>query len=307
MLEGLAPRSRSRFDRVRCSQQLYPHFLENAPSHPAHHELAAFERAGRRVLRIMLAVGVAYYLLAYWITPALWTHYEHHPALASAPKTTFTKEGIPGDALNIGLVGKEEDVVHSMVAAGWLPADPVTFRTSLHITASALSGKPYPKAPVSNLYVYGRVEDLAFEQAVPGKARQRHHVRYWRADKPAKDGRPFWIGAVTFDRSVGVSHLTGKITHHIDGDIDEERDKIIADLTAQKQLISEFQVTGIGATLQARNGGGDIYYTDGELSVGVLTASGAENAEAVKIHESPTAVQVKNSVWTALRRVLRQF
>jgi len=278
-----------------------------SPQSAHHHPIAAFERAGQRVLRILFVIGVVYYLLAYWITPALWKHYEHHPALESAPKTTLTKEGIPGDALNVGLVGTEEDVIHSLVAAGWLPADPVTFRTSARITASALFGKPYPNAPVSNLYVYGRIEDLAFEQAVPGKVRQRHHVRYWRSDSPAKDGRPFWIGAVTFDRSVGVSHLTGKITHHIDGDIDEERDKVIADLTAQKQLLSTFQVTGIGATLQARNGGGDIYYTDGELSVGVLTASGAENPEAVKIHENPVAVKAKNSVWMALRRVLHWF
>jgi hypothetical protein len=281
--------------------------MASASPHTAHGEIAAFERTARRVQRILLAVAVVYYLLAYWITPALWTHYEHHPTLESAPKTTFTKEGIPGDALNIGLVGKEEDVVHSMVAAGWLPADAITFRTSARITASALFGKAYPNAPVSNLYVFGRVEDLAFEQAVPGKARQRHHVRYWRSASTGRDGRPFWIGAVTFDRSVGVSHLTGKITHHIDGDIDEERDKVIADLTARKQLISEYQVTGIGATLQARNGGGDIYYTDGELSVGVLTASGAENPDSVKIHENPLAVQAKNGVWTALRRVLHWF
>jgi hypothetical protein len=279
--------------------------MESAPPHSAHHlPIAAFERAGHRVARILFAAGIVYYLLAYWITPALWTHYERHPELEKAQKTTFTKEGIPGDALNIGLVGNEEDIVHSMVAAGWLPADAITFRTSARITTSALFGKAYPNAPVSNLYVFGRVEDLAFEQAVPGKARQRHHVRYWRSDSPGRDGRPFWIGAVTFDRSVGVSHLTGKITHHIDGDIDEERDKVIADLTTHKQLISEYQVTGIGATLQARNGGGDIYYTDGELSVGVLTASGAENQAPVTTHESPIAVQAKNGVWTALRRVL---
>jgi hypothetical protein len=282
--------------------------MESTPAHPIHHPLIpAFERDGQRALRIVFVIALIYYLLAYWITPALWTHYEHHPELEKAQKTTFTKEGIPGDALNIGLVGTEEDVIHSMVMAGWLPADPITFRTSTRITTSALFGKPYPNAPVSNLYVFGRIEDLAFEQAVPGKSRQRHHVRYWRSDTLGRDGRPFWIGAVTFDRSVGVSHLTGKITHHIDGDIDAERDKIIADLTAQKQLTFEYQVTGLGATLQARNGGGDIYYTDGELSIGVLTASGAQNQAPVKTHDSPIAVQAKNGVWTILRRVLHWF
>ncbi|HWB61099.1 MAG TPA: LssY C-terminal domain-containing protein, partial [Chthoniobacteraceae bacterium] len=155
------------------------------------------------ILFFLIKAGVAliaiYYVLAYWIAPALWTHYEHHPKLAEAPKTTLTKEGIPGDPLNVGLVGNHEDVIHSLVAAGWLPADPITFKTSLRITESALLGKPYPTAPVSNLYVFGRVEDLAFEQAVEGNTRERNHVRFWSADELGKDGKPFWIGAATFD------------------------------------------------------------------------------------------------------------
>ena len=38
-----------------------------------------------------------------------------------------------------------------------------------------------------------------------------------------QEKRPVWLGAATFDRSVGVSHYTGAITHHIDADIDAER------------------------------------------------------------------------------------
>src|ERR1700677_984658 len=132
------------------------------------------------LLKIFLALLAVYYVLPYWITPVLWKHYEHHPKLENAPKTTYTKEGIPGDPLNVGLIGTPEDVIHSMVAAGWLPADPVTFHTSMRITASALFGKPYPTAPVSNLYVFGRIEDMAFEQPLDGNTRERNHVRFGR-------------------------------------------------------------------------------------------------------------------------------
>ena len=258
-------------------------------------------------LKIFLAFLVIYYMGAYWIGPALWTHYEHHTKLERAPKTTFTKQGIPGDPLNVGLIGEEEDVVHAMVGCDWLPADPITFRTSARITTSALFGKPYPTAPVSNLYVFGKVEDLAFEQSVPGTTKQRHHVRFWRSNELGKDGKPLWVGAATFDRSVGVSHLTGQITHHIAPDLDEERDKIFADLAAHRLLVTQYQVTGVGSDFVGRNGGGDVYYTDGEMTIGQLTESGSSNPVAVKSLENPVAVKAKNGVWTGIRWVLKKL
>ncbi len=43
-------------------------------------------------LNVLVAVVVVWLLSAYVILPALWRHYEHHPALESAPKTTRTAE-----------------------------------------------------------------------------------------------------------------------------------------------------------------------------------------------------------------------
>ena len=71
-------------------------------------------------------------ILAYVILPLIWRHYEHNPSLADAPKTTLTSQGIPGDPLNVGLIGAEEDVVRAMHAAGWSPADPITLESSSH-------------------------------------------------------------------------------------------------------------------------------------------------------------------------------
>ena len=44
---------------------------------------------------------VVWLLAAYVILPAVWKHYEHLPALETAPKTTVTGSGIPGDPLNV--------------------------------------------------------------------------------------------------------------------------------------------------------------------------------------------------------------
>ena len=58
---------------------------------------------------------------------------------------------IPGDALNVGLVGSKEDVLRAMNAAGWFPADPITLSSSIEIVGSVVLDRPYHDAPVSPL------------------------------------------------------------------------------------------------------------------------------------------------------------
>ena len=91
--------------------------------------------------------------------------------------------------------------------------------TSLRIAADTVLRRPDDDAPVSNLFLFSRKQDLAFEQPVGDSPRQRHHVRFWRWDKLYED-RTAWIGAATFDQSVGLSHTTGQVTHHIAPDVD---------------------------------------------------------------------------------------
>lgn len=140
---------------------------------------------------------------------------------------------------------------------------------------------------------------------MPGGATQRHHVRLWRSDEFGLGGRPLWIGAATFDRGVGVSHYTGEITHHIAPDIDDERDDLMNNLAGAGQVEREFQVTGVGATLSGRNGGGDRYFTDGELTVGIISADNLERTIAPRKLDNPTAVALKNKAMSNLRPLLR--
>jgi hypothetical protein len=220
-----------------------------------------------------------YLSLAYFLLPTWWHYHYRHPALADAPKTTQTAQGIPGDPLNVALIGPRRAVVRALLEAGWCPADPTTFLSSLRIATSVLRRRPYADAPMSNLYLWGRRQDLAFERAVGSSPRQRHHVRFWRADKPDEQGRPLWLGAATFDRSVGFSHFTGQITHHIAADVDAERDQLFRDLWQSGQLVEDYRVPGLGPTIHGRNGGGDPYYTDGYIRVGMLAPSGPQSED----------------------------
>lgn len=228
-----------------------------------------------RTLCALVIAGLIYFIAAYGIAPVWWTRHERKlTRFAGAPRTTVTKQGIAGDPLNVALIGSREAVIRAMQSAGWQIATGVTLRSSIGIVRSALFGRADMNAPVSPLYVFGRAEDLAFEQTVNGNARRRHHVRFWLSPQKSPDGRAIWVGAVTFDRSIGVSHYTGAITHHIAPNLDEERDRLISGLQASGALLREKWTTGVGATSNGRNGGGDRYFTDGRMAVGVLKDGG---------------------------------
>lgn len=256
---------------------------------------------------LWLLSAVAFYgLLAYLVLPALWTHYEHQKGLAELPMVTRTAQGIPGDPVNVGLVGDNKDVLCAMHAAGWYPADPITLKSSIEIAGSVLLDRPYRDAPVSNLYYLGRREDFAFEKPDGRSPERRHHVRFWKVLEAGAERRPVWLGAASFDRSVGVSHYTGAVTHHIDADIDAERKLLAGELEAAGMVEAKYQVTGIGPTLAARNGGGDPYYTDGEVWILRLVEACAGRTGPVSVMASPAATEIKDRIWQAVAGAIRK-
>jgi LssY C-terminus len=260
-------------------------------------------------LRLALAcLGIilgSYGLLAYVVLPAIWTHYEHQKRLTGLSMVTQTAQGVHGDPINVGLVGTKDDVLCAMHAAGWDPADPITFRSSLKIVGSVVMDRPYRDAPVSNLFYQGKREDLAFEKPEGRSADRRHHVRFWEVLTQGDEGRPVWLGAATFDRGVGVSHYTGQVTHHIAPDIDAERNRLVDDLKTAYVVEAIHEVSGIGPTLAGRNGGGDAYDTDGEIMISRLVAGCGAKAQGVVILDNPPLVNIKNAAWKAVADFLQ--
>jgi LssY-like putative type I secretion system component LssY len=272
-------------------------FFVILPSHHPHGRLEQF-------LLGVLGMVLAYTALAYLALPALWSHYEHQRRLADLPMVTRTAQDIPGDPINVGLIGDKRDVLCAMQAAGWYPADPVTAKTSVEIAGSVLLDRPYRQAPVSPLYYLGRREDFAFEKPDGESADRRHHVRFWKVLDQGEEKRPVWLGAATFDRGVGISHYTGAITHHIAADIDAERSLLASDLEAAQMVEAKYQVTGIGVTLTGRNGGGDFYYTDGEVWILRLVVACQKRTAPADIIPSPLATEIKDQIWRAVANTL---
>jgi hypothetical protein len=217
-----------------------------------------------------IALLGGYLAVAYFILPEIWIFRDAGRVSQFDSMVTRTEDDIPGDPINVGLVGSKEQVIRAFADAHWDPADAITLRSSIDIGLSVVLDRPDLDAPVSPLVFEGRKQDLAFEKPIGNSADRRNHVRFWLTHKTGDDGRPLWLGSASLDRGVGLSHDTGQITHHIGPDIDAERDLVIADLSAAGQVVSTYEIEGVGATKTGRNGGGDPYFTDGKAMIAVL-------------------------------------
>ncbi|MBX3444912.1 MAG: LssY C-terminal domain-containing protein [Planctomyces sp.] len=245
-----------------------------APPHSRHPRAGHPHRRRSRGLRVLTTLLLAYGALAYLLIPELWhVSEDRHAGLKNEPELTHTASGIPADPVNVALIGTHDEVVGTLLAAGWHPADPITLRSSVDIAADTVFRREYLDAPVSSLYLFGRREDLAFEEPEGRSPQRRHHVRFWKSAETGEQGRPVWLGAATFDRGVGFSHTTGQITHHIAAQIDAERDRLAASLERTGRVQSSDTLPGFHTIRHGRNGGGDPWVTDGALRVLVLRHS----------------------------------
>ena len=228
----------------------------------------------RRLVMLMIGLLLGWAAMSYIVMPQILKGYVHrHPNLDDIPGITQTGSGIPGDPINVSLIGTESDLVKIMLAAKWNPANALSLKSSLRIAVDSVFKRPDPDAPVSNLYLFGRKEDLTFEQEAGDSPRRRHHVRFWRTAKDDPDGRPVWVGSAVYDERVGMSRRTGQITHFTKADVDKERDYLFDCLEKTGDLSERYVVDDFHKVRSGKNGGGDPWTTDGRLFVGVVDAA----------------------------------
>ncbi len=186
------------------------------------------------------------------------------------PPTNFAHDGRPSDPLNIRVNGTADQLAAAFVTAGWYRADEITLLTSIRISLDAIFARKYSSAPVSDLYLFGRKQDFAFEK--PGRSvRERDHVRFWKSDEPHADGRPLWIGGATRDSRVELSKTNFLPTHGIAPDVDSEREQVTHDLIRTGWVISESHVPAFPGPTRTANASGDPYFTDGHAAMLTLT------------------------------------
>lgn len=203
---------------------------------------------------LLPAIFLCYCLLAYGLIPLLVRLFRLIVEANHVPTHVTTADGWPSDPVNIALTVKNRrHLIRAMETAGWHQADQ-GLRNYLREAYALLLDQPYPNAPCSKLYMFGRHQDIAFQIPIGNSPRIRHHVRFWRVDplipgqrqhhfwwqtlhKLVGGERELWVGAATFDkRFFGMRWRSLQLTHHIDANTNKERDYLIETLEAAGYL-----------------------------------------------------------------------
>jgi hypothetical protein len=233
-----------------------------------------------------LAIAASYGVAAYLILPrairtGLWLLKR-----GRVPSYTITGDGMPGDPVNLALVGSLPQLKDAFRKAGWFEADPLSLASSWKMARTFVLNQPYPTAPFSTLYLFGRGQDIGFQKPIGDSPRKRHHVRFWgiplghvQADlespgfwlnspRPNETEPVIWIGAGTKDTGLSLTKMTFQITHATDVDTNAERDFILDDLSGCG-MIQDRRSYLPGERLEI--GKVNRYVTDGEVGVANLT------------------------------------
>lgn len=205
-----------------------------------------FDRVEQR-LPVFAALLVTYVLAAYVILPMAVRACVSVLRSNRIPRVTHAADGLPADPVNVVLIGTQEQLRLAFAAAGWHVADALTLRSAVRMATSFVLNCPYPTAPFSALYLFGRRQDIGFQEDVGDSPRKRHHIRFWAANIDPEAGigdlaywtrrwridpsrSHIWVGAGTTDTGFGLQSMTWQISHRVDRHADAERDHIAAAL-----------------------------------------------------------------------------
>lgn len=238
-----------------------------------------------RRLPTILALAVTYGIAAYIVLPRIVRTGLKILLRKRVPRFTITGDGLPGDPVNLVLTGTLQQLKSAFKLAGWSETDQLGLASSWRMVRAFVFNSPYPTAPFSTLYLFGRGQDVGFQKAIDNSPRKRHHIRFWalslahaeanlgkasfwlNTDRPPDAARVHWIGAGTKDTGISLTRLTFQITHATDSDTNAERDYIIDELR-RSEVIGEINSYKAGQHLASERV--NHYITDGEVTAASL-------------------------------------
>jgi LssY C-terminus len=250
-----------------------------------------FDTADNR-LPWIVSVALTYAIAAYVILPRAVRMGLKVLQRKRVPSYTTTTDGFPGDPVNLVLIGTRTQLHAAFAKCGWTIADKLSFTSCVRMAQSFVFNRPYPTAPFSTLYLFGRGQDRGFQKPIGDSPRKRHHVRFWalgldhagvalssadfwlNTDCPPLDVPVLWIGAATKDTGFSLTRLTFQVTHATDSDTNIERDYVLDELKNNAAIAG---VTVYQACQPLRVTHVNHYLTDGEVAVANLAENLAEN------------------------------
>jgi hypothetical protein len=189
------------------------------------------------------------------------------------PRRVVDAQGNLGDDTNFVVIGAERDVIAAFIAAGWVKVDRSKQAAILDGLFSVLEKKAYVELPMSELMLFGRVQDYGLAHAEPIKVVEtRHHLRLWKAPFEVQ-GRELWVGAATHDTGFDRDQRNGKLTHKIDPEIDGEREYVGHSLDDTGLVARLSYILPREAVKEARTATGEAFHSDGRVLIVTLASA----------------------------------
>jgi hypothetical protein len=194
------------------------------------------------------------------------------------PRRVTDAEGNAGDNTNFVVVGNEEKVIQMFEAAGWVKVDREKKDAVMHTILSTFTKQAYVELPMSELTLFGRVQDYGLAHAVPIQVvAQRHHLRLWKTPIRVED-RELWVGAATHDIGFDRDNRNNGITHKIDPNVDDEREFVGRSLDETGMVAKLSYVMPSQPSKEARTATGATFHSDGRVMVVHLIPASAAAA-----------------------------
>jgi LssY C-terminus len=186
----------------------------------------------------------------------------HQDHLHLLPRFSARLTGAQQAPVGLVFLGSGLELLEAFVRAGWYAAERITLRTCLRAFYRGVLNRPYFDAPVLPAFLDGKLHDVAFQRTNDGgSSRRRHHARWWLTGLVC-EGKQVWVATASYDAGVGISRLFPLPIHHIDPNIDAERD-YIADSLATAGSARVVQQVRVTEPMTGRNSAGDHFYTGG--------------------------------------------
>jgi len=223
--------------------------------------------------------------------------------LSQIPLRVTNKKGDPGDMVNFVLIGSEAAVEKAFDDGGWVRvADPNRDhrRAAMGGVFSGFHKRPFIRMPMSQLYLFGRPQDIGYAQGLAvGSIGSRHHLRLWKAPMQI-DGQDVWVGAGTRDESFMHDPHKKGFSHYIDPNVDKERNFIQETLGSTHEATRWTMVEPSNPVQTAYTVSGQEFHSNGQMLVlwlhapneipaaPVIASKGSDSSESTLEVSSPS-------------------
>ena len=187
------------------------------------------------------------------------------PLLDQLPVRAQSMNGRPSDLMNVLFIGDREQLARAFEAAGWVEPQRVTMRSRIRDIRAVAERAGYRHAPMSPMFVNDARPGMAWEKGFNDLSK-RDHIRIWKQPETWR-GQEIWMGAATRDLNFAYFRPGQMLTHRVEKNIDEERDKVVNDLAFASCADAVGWLDREQGLREAYNATGDPMTTDARVAV----------------------------------------